>query len=118
METQGNEGTHSLLRSIRMRKGLELEQIARETKIRVHYLAAIEAQEFEKLPGGIYGVSYIRQYARAIRHDPSELLASYYSKFPPQEPETESPGEDSSGNGSSKLFGFPLALAWLRTVLR
>ena len=32
-------------------------------------LRAIEAGEFQKLPGGVYSTSYIRQYARAIEFD-------------------------------------------------
>jgi cytoskeletal protein RodZ len=40
-------------------------------------LKAIECGEFKKLPGGIYNTSYIRQYAKAIDFDESELLAFY-----------------------------------------
>ena len=36
--------------------------------------------DFEKLPGGIYNTSYIRQYARAIDFDEAELLAYYHSR--------------------------------------
>jgi hypothetical protein len=42
-------------------------------------LEFIEAEEFQKLPGGIYNTSYIRQYAKAIDSDESEILAVYYS---------------------------------------
>jgi cytoskeletal protein RodZ len=68
------------LASIRRNRGLSLEQISQNTKISVRALRAIEEGEFKKLPGGIYNTSYIRQYARAIDFDESELLAYYYSK--------------------------------------
>jgi cytoskeletal protein RodZ len=34
------------------------------------------------LPGGIYNISYIRQYARAIGADESSLVEMYRTKFP------------------------------------
>jgi cytoskeletal protein RodZ len=68
------------LAEIRKSRGVSLEQISNATKITVRCLQAIENGEFKKLPGGIYNTSYIRQYARAIDLDESELLA-YYNKI-------------------------------------
>jgi cytoskeletal protein RodZ len=56
----------------------------------LHFLRAIEAEEFEKLPGGIFNTSYLRQYARATGYDESELLAHYYKCNPPAEAEPAS----------------------------
>ena len=67
------------LATIRQTRGISLEQIASDTKISVRSLRAIEEGEFKKLPGGIYNTSYIRQYARAIDFDETELLAYYHS---------------------------------------
>src|SRR5438445_8641009 len=64
----------------REKKAISLKQIAQSTKIAIRSLQAIEAGEFKKLPGGIYNTSYIRQYARAIDFDESELLAYYRSR--------------------------------------
>jgi cytoskeletal protein RodZ len=66
------------LATIRHNRGITLEQIAASTKISVRSLEAIERGDFRKLPGGIYNTSYIRQYARAIDYDESELLAFYH----------------------------------------
>lgn len=52
--------------TLRRNRGVSLDQIAQATKIRVYYLNAIEQGRFDKLPGGIYSRSYIRQYAAAI----------------------------------------------------
>jgi cytoskeletal protein RodZ len=62
----------------RQRKGISLETIARDTKLSVRHLQAIESGEFRKLPGGIYNTSYIRQYARAIEFDEATLLGFYH----------------------------------------
>ena len=58
-------------------KGISLEEIAERTKISLRFLLAIEAEEFEKLPGGIFNTSYLRQYAAAVGYDEAELLACY-----------------------------------------
>jgi cytoskeleton protein RodZ len=67
------------LATTRQRKAISLEQISETTKIGIRSLKAIEAGEFQKLPGGVYSTSYIRQYARAIEFDESQLLTIYYS---------------------------------------
>ncbi|HZT31470.1 MAG TPA: helix-turn-helix transcriptional regulator [Bryobacteraceae bacterium] len=68
------------LATLRRNRGVSLEQISHVTKISLHNLQAIESGEFQKLPGGIYNTSYIRQYARAIDFDEGELLAYYHRK--------------------------------------
>jgi cytoskeleton protein RodZ len=62
---------------IRETKGISLEQISNLTKLRISTLKAIEDGDFDALPGGIYNISYIRQYARAIDADESHLLQLY-----------------------------------------
>jgi len=61
----------------RREKGISLDEIANATKISIRSLRAIEECDFRKLPGGIYNTSYIRQYARAVDVDESELVAVY-----------------------------------------
>jgi cytoskeleton protein RodZ len=63
--------------SIREISGISLEEIARSTKLRVTTLKAIEDANFDLLPGGIYNISYIRQYARAIGADEGSLVQQY-----------------------------------------
>ena len=66
------------LATIRRNRGISLAEISEATKISVRSLEAIEQGEFQKLPGGIYNTSYIRQYARAIDYDEAALLSYYY----------------------------------------
>jgi cytoskeleton protein RodZ len=67
--------------SIRDTKGISLEEISRNTKIKVSTLEALEHGEFDQLPGGIYNISYIRQYARAIGADEVSLVELYKTQF-------------------------------------
>jgi cytoskeleton protein RodZ len=68
--------------SIRKISGISLEEIARNTKLKVTTLKAIEDANFDVLPGGIYNISYIRQYARAIGADEGLLVRLYQALCP------------------------------------
>ena len=61
----------------RKRNGVSLSAIAAATKISVRYLEAIERRKFNSLPGGAYGVNYVRQYAEAIHYDANMLVEQY-----------------------------------------
>ena len=71
------------LANFRESKKISLSDIAGETKIAPAALEAIEAGRYHSLPGGVYDVNYIRQYARAIGYDEEALLADYRSKMNP-----------------------------------
>jgi cytoskeletal protein RodZ len=70
--------------SSRKLTSVTLEEISASTKISLRFLQAIENEEFDKLPGGIFSTSYLRQYAAAIGYDADALLAHYDSKVNPQ----------------------------------
>jgi cytoskeletal protein RodZ len=86
------------LSKLRRTKGISLEEIAERTKISLRFLHAIEAEEFEKLPGGIFNTSYLRQYAEAIGFDESMLLAHYDCKVHPVEERHDPVSEDKRGS--------------------
>ncbi len=67
------------LAAIRQSKGVTLDHIIETTKISKRFLQAIEEYDFDKLPGGVFNTSYIRQYARAVDIDECELLETYYA---------------------------------------
>jgi cytoskeletal protein RodZ len=79
------------LKAFRRRKGVSLEQIADSTKISMRFLRAIEAEDYAVLPGGLFGRSYIRQYAEAAGCDAELLLERYRARCGGSEP-----GENSS----------------------
>jgi cytoskeletal protein RodZ len=69
------------LEAIRRAEGITLEEIHDSTRIAIRFLLAIEASDYEKLPGGVYSVNYLRQYAHAIGLDELVLLAWYRSQI-------------------------------------
>lgn len=78
-EMEDHRAIFGVAAAVRESRGIALEEIARSTKIGVNYLRAIEGGEFGMLPGGIYNLSFIRQYARAVEFDEQELLRTYSS---------------------------------------
>ncbi|MGH9627440.1 MAG: helix-turn-helix domain-containing protein [Bryobacteraceae bacterium] len=99
------------LEQFRRQAGVPLEAIANNTKISTRFLRAIESEEFDKLPGGVFNTSYIRQYAAAIGFEEEKLLAHYYAKTePPPEVEPEKTAE----SGSGKATGLKSYFSWLR----
>jgi cytoskeleton protein RodZ len=80
------------VRAWRLQRGISLAEIAASTKLGVRQLEAIEAGDFSRLPGGIYNTSYIKQYARAIGFDETELIAFYQDAIAPAKvPEPDAP---------------------------
>jgi cytoskeleton protein RodZ len=63
------------LRRQRLKNKISIEKVSLDTKIGVRLLEAIEAEQFEKLPGGVFRRSFVLQYARALGLDPEEIAA-------------------------------------------
>ncbi|MBZ5575236.1 MAG: DUF4115 domain-containing protein [Acidobacteriia bacterium] len=62
------------LRRARLKRNLELNRIADELKISASMLKAIEDERFDKLPGGVFVRSFVRQYARFLELDEDEMV--------------------------------------------
>jgi len=58
-------------------KGISLDQIAAETRIRIRFLTAIENEAFHLLPGGIFNRGFVRTYAERVGIDPDEAVTDY-----------------------------------------
>src|SRR5438045_367513 len=69
------------LRRERVRQGLDVQQIATRTKIGLHLIEAIEADQFDRLPGGVFARSFVRQYARLLGLDEDELIRQFNQQF-------------------------------------
>jgi cytoskeletal protein RodZ len=63
------------LRQERVGQGLTTADIARDTRIPLRFLEAIEEGDFTHLPGLIFARNFVRQYALALKLDPDPLLA-------------------------------------------
>ena len=65
------------LRQERESREIPLSRVAHETKIGRRYLEALEANEFEILPGGAFNKGYVRTYAQYLGIDPERWIGAY-----------------------------------------
>jgi cytoskeletal protein RodZ len=65
------------LRRAREERGCSLEQISRDTNIAVHYLEALEAEDFSVFPGEPYATGFLRNYSEYLGLDAQEQLSGY-----------------------------------------
>ncbi|HEX8888392.1 MAG TPA: helix-turn-helix transcriptional regulator [Pyrinomonadaceae bacterium] len=65
------------LRLAREARGITLRHISDQTRISIRYLEAIEADDYKRLPGGIFNRSFIKAYAKQIGFDEKEAVEGY-----------------------------------------
>src|SRR3954463_6639336 len=70
-------GVGTILREARSRRKVELSEVEAATRIRLRYLKAIEAEEWDVLPGGVYTRGFIRTYANFLGLDGDRLVDDY-----------------------------------------
>ncbi len=58
-------------------RGITLDEIAEATKIGTRSLRALELEQFDKLPGGIFNKGFVRAYARFLGIDEEQAVADY-----------------------------------------
>ena len=65
------------LRRERELRGISLDEIAATTKIGTRLLRALEEEQFDLLPGGIFNKGYVRAYAKYVGIDEEKAIAGY-----------------------------------------
>jgi hypothetical protein len=76
----GDPGAY--LRHHRLVSGLTLDQVSVETKVRPNLLAAIEKEDWPKLPAPVFVRGFVLQVARLLHmDDPEQLAAAYVAKM-------------------------------------
>jgi hypothetical protein len=66
-----------VLREARRRREVDLTEVEAATRIRPRYLRAIEAEEWDVLPGGVYTRGFIRTYGAFLGLDGDRLAEDY-----------------------------------------
>jgi cytoskeletal protein RodZ len=75
------------LRHARVARNRSLDDISRATKISPSMLAAIETENFDRVPGGLFRRGYLRAYAHEVGLNPDEVVQAYRDEFEPAPPE-------------------------------
>src|ERR1019366_697168 len=74
------------------KRNLTLEEISQELKISTRLLQAIESDQYDKLPSGLFAKSFVRQYARLLGLDEEAIAGEVQQALAPA-PEVPEPVE-------------------------
>jgi curved DNA-binding protein CbpA len=69
------------LRRSRLHRGMEIEDVARVTKINPTYVSFIEEERFTDLPARVYVRGFVNAYASCVGLDPRKVADSYMRRF-------------------------------------
>ncbi len=58
-------------------RGVSLEEISTATRIATRFLVALENEQWEQLPGGVFNRGFIRAIARFLGLDEDSLVSEY-----------------------------------------
>ncbi len=70
-------------------RGVSLDEIAESTKIGTRLLRALEEEQFELLPGGIFNKGFVRAYAKYLGMDEDQAVADYLQAAGNAEPDVQ-----------------------------
>jgi cytoskeletal protein RodZ len=68
-------------RKAREAKELSFDDVSNVIKISSRMLRAIEAEDFDQLPGGVFNKGFIRSYAKQLGLDPEEAVTEYLDQM-------------------------------------
>ena len=74
-------GFGDTLRKEREARGVPLEAITKVTKISNRHLVALEREQFQALPGGVFNKSIVRGYARVVGLNEEEWVERYLAAY-------------------------------------
>lgn len=69
------------LAQARLEKGLTLEDVAKNTKIKVQFLEYIEKGQYGNLPSVSYAQGFVKNYAKFLRINEKEVMALFRREF-------------------------------------
>jgi Helix-turn-helix domain/RodZ C-terminal domain len=81
----------SSLREARERRGLQLGDVERDTRIRSRYLRALEEERFDIIPGWVYAKGFLRTYADYLGLDADRFVDELTSRLPKEEEDLPPP---------------------------
>lgn len=108
------------LRREREMRGVTLDEISASTKIARRHLEALESENFDTLPGGIFNRGFVRSYARFLGIDEEQAVADYNEASGEQsQPEPSFPLDipEPQPQLNPRRSSLPLLLALLALVI-
>lgn len=100
------------LQTVRVEKGIPIERVAEESRIRAEILRSIEAEDHDNLPDDVFVKGFLRLFAKAIGADPEEALRRFAIRREPQQAVTPRSIDESEAPGR-----FWLTLLWVAVLM-
>lgn len=75
LKTKGTFGEH--LKREREMRGVSLEEIANATRIGTRFLMALENEQWDRLPGGVFNRGFVRAVAHYLGLNEESMVAEY-----------------------------------------
>jgi len=100
------------LQTVRVEKGISIDQVAEESRIRAEILRSIEAEDHAKLPDDVFVKGFLRIFAQVIGADPEEAVRRFdVRRKPVPAPETH------SNRGTEKPPRLWLTVLWVAALM-
>jgi cytoskeleton protein RodZ len=112
MLSEPEAGPGSVLRGKREALGVTLREVSETLNLSITIIQAIEADDYERLPGPVFARGYVRAYARLLGLDPDPLLALSPKRDDPATATRRSTGQ-SFGNRLARRPGLILGAVGL-----
>ncbi|MBI3802640.1 MAG: helix-turn-helix domain-containing protein [Nitrospirae bacterium] len=79
--TEPGEINGKVLKQMRERQGISVQEIADRTRINITYLLHIEEDNFKSLPAEVYLRSYLLQYAKMLHWNTQKIVEGYLKVY-------------------------------------
>ena len=79
------------LREQRESQALSVQQVANELHLTMHFLRALEADAYDKLPGDVFARGYLRSYANLLQLDAEQMMHDFDDYVGRREPRPVAP---------------------------
>jgi cytoskeleton protein RodZ len=77
------------LKRERQQRKIELDDISASTKISTRFLRALEEEQFDQLPGGIFNKGFVRAYAHHLGIDEAQAIVDYLAAVAASQPQPQ-----------------------------
>ncbi len=80
---QKEPGAGQLLREARLERGLSIDDVARQLRLSVRQVTALEADDYDNVASGTFLRGFVRNYAKLLQMDAAPLLQQLEESLPP-----------------------------------
>jgi len=116
IESQKASGLGALLRGEREKRGLSHDQVSQITRLRRHFIVALENEEWDNLPPSVFVKGFIKSYSKTLGLDEKKVL-ELYERIAPIDTAPPRPLVEPKETKKGRIFLLILVLGILATII-